>query len=151
MESSDLTKIIKQRLSYGDSFLFIDEITQVDDDCIEGHYTFTGNEFFYHDHFVNNPVTPGVIILEMMGQIGMISHIAWMMHQSGNPKKFFPLMTNCSADYFLQVKINEKMTVRGTKKYIRNNLMRSSVELYNPSGELAARAEALVKLIFDKE
>jgi 3-hydroxyacyl-[acyl-carrier-protein] dehydratase len=147
MNAADLTNIIKQKLSYGDSFFFIDEITSVDEECIEGSYTFTGNEFFYKDHFVNNPVIPGVILLEMMGQVGMISHIAWLMHNSGNHKEFFPLMTHCSADYFLQVKKNEKMIVKGRKKYLRNNLMRSSVELFNPAGEIAARADALVKII----
>jgi len=149
MESCSLTDIIKQKLTYGSSFLFIDEIIKVDSDCIEGCYTFSGNEFFYKDHFVNNPVIPGVIILEMMGQVGMISHIAWLMHVSNNKNKFFPLMTNCSVDYFQQVRTKERMIVKGRKKYLRNNLFRSSVELFNPAGEIVARADALVKIIIE--
>ena len=147
VKTENLTEIIKNRLFYGDKFLFVDEITDVDEDHISGCYTFRGDEFFYTSHFIGNPVIPGVILVEMMGQIGMVAHAAWFIYKSGNDKPFYPLLSNLTADFFHQVHINEKMVVRATKKYYRKNLLRSNVELINPKGIVVARVEALLTII----
>src|ERR1700742_3240981 len=63
---------ILKYLPYKSSFLFVDNITALDADGVTGDYTLNRNSFFYEDHFVNNPVTPGVIITEIMAQIGLV-------------------------------------------------------------------------------
>ena len=64
---------IVRKLPYTDPFLFVDTITEVSQKHITGEYTFDENLDFYKGHFVNFPITPGVILLECMQQIGLVS------------------------------------------------------------------------------
>ena len=50
----------------------MDEIIKIDEDGVEGVYTFDENLEFYKGHFKENPVTPGVILTEVMAQIGVV-------------------------------------------------------------------------------
>ena len=54
-------KHILDKLPYSKPFLFVDEILQINENGVEGSYTFDSNLDFYNGHFKNNPVTPGVI------------------------------------------------------------------------------------------
>ena len=64
---------ILDRLPYSEPFLFVDKLVQVDDDGVEGLYTFKEDAGFYTGHFKNNPVTPGVLLTECCAQIGLVS------------------------------------------------------------------------------
>ena len=59
-------------LPYKSTFRFVDEISFLDPDKVIGHYTLKKDAFFYEDHFVGNPVTPGAILTEIMAQIGLV-------------------------------------------------------------------------------
>ena len=54
-------------------FRFIDEIISLDEDGIVGAYRFREDEFFYRGHFPGRPITPGVILIETMAQIGVVA------------------------------------------------------------------------------
>ncbi len=49
-------------------FLFIDDILLVDDEKIECVSIFKKESFFYKGHFPQNPITPGVLLIECMAQ-----------------------------------------------------------------------------------
>lgn len=68
MMHNDLLKY----LPYRSSFRFVDHIESVDEDHVKGDYTLKKDSFFYEDHFPGFPVTPGVIITEIMAQIGLV-------------------------------------------------------------------------------
>ncbi|MDI1303260.1 MAG: hydroxymyristoyl-ACP dehydratase, partial [bacterium] len=63
---------IISKLPYSKPFLFVDEIINVNENGVEGSYTFNETLDFYKGHFKDNPVTPGVILTEVMAQIGLV-------------------------------------------------------------------------------
>ena len=65
LDTQDIKKLIPHR----DPFLFIDECEII----VPGKYgksnkLFSENEYFFKGHFPNNPIVPGVIIVEAMAQ-----------------------------------------------------------------------------------
>ena len=65
---TEITKILKQRYP----FLMVDRITDYDDTHVTGYKNVTINEAFFQGHFPGEPVMPGVLILESMGQVASI-------------------------------------------------------------------------------
>jgi len=67
---------IKNYLPHRDPMLLVDEIEVVKDengnDIAKAYYFVTGDEFFLEGHFPGNPIVPGVILCEIMGQSSSI-------------------------------------------------------------------------------
>jgi 3-hydroxyacyl-[acyl-carrier-protein] dehydratase len=132
-------------LPYKSSFLFVDDILSIDDNGVTGEYTLKGDSFFYEDHFPGNPVTPGVIITEIMAQIGLVvlgihlmlkekDHEGFEMHEDS-----FPLLTSTNVEFYKMVLPEEKVTVTSKKQYFRFGKLKCSIEMYNTRSELIAK------------
>jgi 3-hydroxyacyl-[acyl-carrier-protein] dehydratase len=132
-------------LPYKSSFLFVDDITSLDDNGVTGEYTLRGDSFFYEDHFPGNPVTPGVIITEIMAQIGLVvlgihlmlgdaPHEGFEMHEDS-----FPLLTSTNVEFYKMVMPEEKVTVTSKKQYFRFGKLKCAIEMYNARSELIAK------------
>ncbi|HEX5150382.1 MAG TPA: hydroxymyristoyl-ACP dehydratase [Parafilimonas sp.] len=131
-------------LPYKSSFRFVDEIVSLDETGVTGNYTLNGNSFFYEDHFPGNPVTPGVIITEIMAQIGLVVLGIYLMAgkeeaRPGKPKNLLPLLTSTEVAFFKIVLPGEKVTVISKKQYFRFDKLKCYIEMMNEPGELVAR------------
>ena len=58
---------IKKLLPHREPMLLLDETTPEGDEA-RGRYTVRGDEWFVQGHFPGNPVVPGVVLCEMIGQ-----------------------------------------------------------------------------------
>tara|TARA_R110002033_G_scaffold171109_2_gene216104 strand:+ start:912 stop:1358 length:447 start_codon:yes stop_codon:yes gene_type:complete len=136
MTSKEIIKL----LPYQHPFLFVDELTNISNEGITGHYTYKEDAFFYAGHFKNNPITPGVILTETMAQIGVVSLGIFLMKDSIS-KKFQPqiALTSSQIDFFLTVLPNEKVTVVSEKEVFRFNKLKCKVTLFNEKEELVCR------------
>ena len=60
---------IKQLIPHRKPFLFIDEVIILEKGKIgESFRSFDKSEYFFEGHFPNNPIVPGVVIVEAMAQ-----------------------------------------------------------------------------------
>ena len=125
---------ILKRLPYSKPFLFVDEITKINENGVEGHFTFDENLEFYKGHFVGNPVTPGVILTETMAQIGVVCLGIFLLNNELNYENSIAL-TSTEIEFLKPVYPNEKVTVISEKKYFRFGKLKCHVTMKNNRNE----------------
>ncbi|PZX92718.1 hydroxymyristoyl-ACP dehydratase [Flavobacterium aquariorum] len=128
-------KDIISKLPYSKPFLFVDEIVRIDEDGVEGEYTFDENLDFYKGHFKENPVTPGVILTEVMAQIGVVCLGIFLLNEKISSISVIAL-TSVSIDFLKPVFPNEKVTVISQKIYFRFGKLKCKVNMQNVKGEI---------------
>ena len=68
MDIMEIMRILRHRYP----FLMVDRITEYSDSHVVGYKNVTINEPFFQGHFPEEPVMPGVLILESMGQVASV-------------------------------------------------------------------------------
>ena len=125
---------IIDKLPYSKPFLFVDEILRIDENGVEGTYTFAEDSDFYKGHFKNNPVTPGVILTEAMAQIGVVCLGIYLLGNDFNSETKVAL-TSSEVEYLKPVYPNEKVTVVSEKVYFRFGKLKCKVTMLNANNE----------------
>ena len=133
------SKEIISVLPYQKPFLFVDELTQISENGITGSYTFKKDEYFYKGHFKENPVTPGVILTEVMAQIGLVSFGIYLMKDKNLDSKLEVALTSNAMEFYLPVFPEEKVTIISEKEYFRFNKLKCKVQMFNNANQLICR------------
>ena len=126
---------ILSKLPYSKPFLFVNELLHIDENGVEGTYTFDENLDFYKGHFKDNPVTPGVILIEVMAQIGLVCLGIYLLNDEFNTSTAIALTSN-EMDFLKSVYPNEKVSVISEKIYYRFGKLKCKVSMKNENGEV---------------
>jgi|TARA_B110000483_G_scaffold123866_1_gene149067 3-hydroxyacyl-[acyl-carrier-protein] dehydratase len=146
-------KII-QFLPYQTPFLFVEELTSVSENGVEGFYTFKENEYFYQGHFKDSPITPGVVLTEVMAQIGVVCLGIYLLREDiSETKKPQIALSSSVVDFFLPVLPKERVKVISEKLYFRFNKLKCKVQLFNEKDELVCRGtiSGMLKLMTNEK
>ncbi|MFA6939440.1 MAG: 3-hydroxyacyl-ACP dehydratase FabZ [Clostridiaceae bacterium] len=113
LEIKDIEKILPHRYP----FLLIDRVLEVEPlKRAVGIKNVTFNEYFFQGHFPNEPVMPGVLIIEALAQLGAV---AMLSHESFQGK----------TAYFGGIK-----SARFRKKVIPGDTLKLEVEIIKIKG-----------------
>ncbi len=131
---------IISKLPYSKPFLFVDELISIDENGAEGTFKFDENLDFYKGHFKEKPVTPGVILTEVMAQIGLVCLGIYLLNNEFSKTNTIAL-TSTSIDFLKPVFPAEKVTVISEKMYFRFGKLKCKVIMKNENEDVVCRGE----------
>ena len=138
---------IKNILPHRYPFLLVDKIIYVDENKVVGIKNVTGNEAFFQGHFPDEPVMPGVLMIEAMAQTGGIL----VLNEVDDPKKY--------STYFLKIdklKFKHKVVPGDTlviKMELTEPVRRGIVSMHGQAyvgNTLVIEGEMIAKIIRNK-
>lgn len=135
---------ILDRLPYQSPFLFVDSLSYVSADRVEGSYCFKADSDFYKGHFKDNPVTPGVLLTECMAQIGLVCMGIFLLSEgetriSSEKMQAGIAMSSSEVDFYKVVLPGEIVTVISEKMYFRFRKLKCKVKMTNDAGEIVCK------------
>lgn len=125
---------IISNLPYSKPFLFVDEILSITENGVKGSFTFNKNLDFYKGHFKDNPITPGVILTEVMAQIGLVCLGIFLLNNTFTKNSSISL-TSTDIEFLKPVFPNEKVRVISEKIYFRFGKLKCKVKMINEKEE----------------
>lgn len=128
-------------LPYAPPFHFVDEIIELSEERIHGAYTFPPDADFYQGHFPGNPVTPGVILIECMAQIGLTAWGIFLTESYINQQLRPFAFVQSDVEFLLPVLPGERVWVKAEKVYFRFGKLKVKAWMYNENERLVCRGE----------
>lgn len=123
---------VLEMLPQKEPFLFVDEILEVDDDTIVARYRFRPDADFYRGHFPGSPVTPGVILLESLAQVGVVAlGLYQIARDQGREavRNTLALFTDANVEFSGLVNPGDRVTIRARRVFFRRGKIRSEAEM----------------------
>jgi 3-hydroxyacyl-[acyl-carrier-protein] dehydratase len=130
---------IVSHLPYSEPFLFVDEILEVNADSIKGTFTYSADLDFYKGHFKDFPVTPGVILIETMAQIGLVCFGIYLSAGSADGLSGQVMLSSTQIDFLRPVYPGEKVIVQASKNYFRFNKLSCNVTMLNSADDVVCK------------
>lgn len=136
-------KQIIEKLPYAAPFAFVSTLDEINENGAQGTYVLKKDEYFYQGHFPNNPVTPGVIILEIMAQIGLVCLGVFLeSSKSNNSDNFVPLFSSTNVDFLKPAFPGDTLQVKSEKIYYRFGKLKCAITCTNlTTGEQVCKGE----------
>jgi len=120
-------------------FRFVDNIVEVDEDHIIANYRFRPEADFYKGHFPGNPVTPGVILLESLAQVGVVALGIYLFALEEGLRGVtdkIALFVDADVEFSGMVLPGEKVIISGKKVFFRRNKLRTEAMMTTEDGSL---------------
>ncbi len=138
MESKETIAGILRLIPFQPPFRFIDEITYLDSNRIEGNFFLKEDFDFYKGHFPGFPVTPGVILTEIMAQTGMVAFGIYLMMLDGEKefKNMVTLLTETHIRFRKSVSPPHKVFIESKKIIFRHGKLQCNISLANEENNL---------------
>ena len=124
---------IKKLIPHRKPFLFIDELRVIENGKIgESFKTFEDTEYFFEGHFPNNPIVPGVVIVEAMAQTAGVvvsnnlnnNEDQSVLFMSINKAKFRkPVLPNYKIRFYVELINNIKNVYKFMGKAFYNDVL----------------------------
>jgi 3-hydroxyacyl-[acyl-carrier-protein] dehydratase len=129
---------IKNLIPHRKPFLFIEECKILQTGKIgESYRVFDINEYFFEGHFPNNPIVPGVVIVEAMAQTAGVV-VSQSMSKDSNKNVLFmsinkakfrkPVLPNYKIKFFVELLNNVKNVYKFSGKAYHNETLVSEAE-----------------------
>lgn len=128
---------ILNALPYTTPFLFVDKLVTISENGAEGNYTFKTDEYFYQGHFKGIPITPGVILIECMAQIGLVCLGIYLSPTITSEMKI--AISSTEIDFLKPVYPGEMVSVVSEKEYFRFNKLKCKVLMKNDLDEIVCK------------
>jgi len=122
-------------------FRFIDKIIDADHKSIKATYRFRKDEAFYKGHFPENPITPGVILIETMAQTGVVAMGIFQLLRQGISIEELKQMTTLFAfadkiEFSGIVYPDEQINVCGEIVFLRKGTLKTKTSIERKNGEI---------------
>ena len=120
-------------------FRFVDEITEVDESHIAAHYRFKPEADFYNGHFPGNPITPGVILLESLAQVGVVSlgiYLFALEEGLAGVESKLALFVDADVEFSGLVSPGDKVFISAEKVFFRRNKLRTKATMTTEDGKI---------------
>lgn len=129
------TSYILKKLPYGNGFRFVDELISISETSVTGRFTFRENMSFYAHHFAGRPVTPGVLLVECMAQVGLAClGIYLARNETIKPSGF--ALSESAVEFLKPVLPGTQVTVHAEKIYFRFGKLKVKASLQNGKQEV---------------
>ncbi|MBR4196475.1 MAG: 3-hydroxyacyl-ACP dehydratase FabZ [Synergistaceae bacterium] len=131
---------IMEMLKHRYPFLMVDRITDYDEMHVTGYKNVTYNEPYFTGHFPGDPVMPGVLIVESMGQVTSVLLGIKLGLEQGNKIAFLTGMDNVRFRH--PVRPGDKLITEAELTNVRSRSAKAKAKAY-VDGRLVAEAEFL--------
>ncbi len=130
-------------LPFSKPFLFVDSITSVDEDGLEGKFTFKSDMEYYRGHFTDYPVTPGTLLTECCAQIGLVCFGIYLLGEETTielrNEEPMVALSSSEMEFYQMVLPGETVRVTSEKVFFRFGKLKCIVRMYNTSEELVCK------------